>query len=103
MTDPQTPLTPSLRSATAPREADFLRLVACHGGVLVMRQYCAALGPSAKYTFARTLRARCYAAEGCHAAHLLSHAARLASGAAPALCRRGWAPTRIGAGRVRRP
>ena len=43
------------------READFLRLVARHGGYFVMRQYCAALDRGRGYTtaaFARTLLRR---------------------------------------------
>ena len=44
-----------------PREADFLRIVARHGGYFVMRQYCAALGRergSTTAAFARTLLRR---------------------------------------------
>ena len=61
MTVPHTTPDPVVALGYTPREADFLRLVARHGGYFVMRQYCAALDRergSTTAAFARTLLRR---------------------------------------------
>ena len=44
MTVQDAPPDPIVALGYTPREADFLRLVARHGGYFVMRQFCAAIG-----------------------------------------------------------
>ena len=61
MTDLQTLHYPVAALGYTPREANFLRLVACYGGYFVMRQYCAFLDRgrgSTTAAFARTLLRR---------------------------------------------